>query len=253
MTDNNTHQPRKNKLFLEAVLAARDYVFPPLCVICDAPRPRSEEWLCAACIKKLSDNSEKRKPCPCCGQNLRRVHCSCREGSSWSHDIESVYSIFDFDPTVKNLLHQIKYRGKKSLAAWTGSYFANRIPENFWSGINAIVPIPLHKKREKSRGYNQSFMFAKGIASVNSSIPVLPCVVKRVKNTVTQTSLNRDKRAANMEGAFVVTPEGTDCIKGKRVLLIDDVVTTGVTTNETATALRAGGCAGVKVLSIARD
>jgi ComF family protein len=253
MTDNNAHQPRKNKLLLEAAVAARDYLFPPLCVICDALRPREEAWLCAACIKKLRYNGEKRKPCICCGQNLRRVRCSCREGSPWNHDIESVFSIFDFDPTVKDLLHQIKYRGKKSLAAWTGSYFADRIPEKVWSGIDAIVPIPLHKKREKSRGYNQSFMFAKGIASVNNSIPVLPDVVKRVKNTVTQTSLNRDRREANMEGAFVVTPERRDCIQGRRLLLIDDVVTTGITTKEAAKALRAGGCAGVKVLSIARD
>jgi predicted amidophosphoribosyltransferase len=96
-------------------------------------------------------------------------------------------------------------------------------------------------------------MFAKGIASVNPSIPVLPYVLKRVRNTASQTSLNRDRRSANMEGAFAVPPGMIDYIKGKRLLLIDDVVTTGVTTKEAAKALRAGGSAGVKVLSIARD
>lgn len=246
------HQ-RKNNLLTGAAIAAHDYLFPPLCIICDATRPRAEAWLCAACIKKLTDNHEKRKPCPCCGQNSRRAHCSCPEGSNWSVDIESVFSLFDFDATVKDLLHQTKYRGKKSLAVWTGSYFADRIGEHVLSGIDAIVPVPLHKKREKKRGYNQSFMFAKGIASIKNTIPVLPGLVKRVKNTVTQTALNRDKRADNMEGAFIVTPDGTDFIKGKRLLLIDDVVTTGVTTKEVAKALRAGGCVGIKVLSIARD
>jgi ComF family protein len=134
-----------------------------------------------------------------------------------------------------------------------GTEFGSRIPDELYGTVGAIVPVPLHKKREYRRGYNQSLMFANGISIVNPSIPVIPHALKRIKNTRTQTALNRDRRHANIAGAFALANGAEEFIKDKHILLVDDVVTTGVTTDEAAKALLAGGCKKVTVVSIARD
>jgi ComF family protein len=234
-------------------LSARllDYLFPALCIVCDTPRNRRDPWLCESCTTSLRKNHEKRDPCPRCAMNLAKGPCACARG--WDHPFEAVYSICDFDPIVQALMHQIKYRSRKALARHLGTLLSDWIPSGFFSGVTGVLAIPLHPKREKKRGYNQSHMFAAGIAACRPELVMHGRLLRRVKHTVSQTTLDRQKRADNMKGAFCVDPEAAERVRGRRLILVDDVITTGATTAAAAAALLGAGCAGIRALSIARD
>jgi len=179
--------------------------------------------------------------------NRRLGHCACTH--EWKHPFESVYSILDFDDTVQAIMHQVKYRGKRRFAFYIGALLAGCVPEQIFGEVDALIPVPLHPGRQRKRGYNQSLLLASGLGRG----PLLEGVLLRVKNTESQTRFDRTQRTKNMRGAFAVAPEQAGKINGKRLLLVDDIVTTGATTAAAAKALLDAGCASVRVLSIARD
>jgi ComF family protein len=230
---------------------AVDFLFPELCIVCDKPRSGREAWLCDHCIGKLTGNHAGRIPCPRCAMNRAKGACVCAGG--WPHSFDYVFSIFDFDKTVQAALHQMKYRGKKRFARHFGTLFSRFVPDELFDGVDAVVPLPLHRRRERSRGYNQALFFAQGVIAGRTAAPIFERAIRRAKHTVSQTSLNRSKRTTNVKGAFVANPSEVAILKGKIVLLIDDVVTTGASTDAATRALLAGGCASVRVLSLARD
>jgi ComF family protein len=120
-----------------------------------------------------------------------------------------------------------------------------------WIGdVDLIVPLPLFRSKQRERGYNQSESIARGIARVVGK-PVRPAVIRRTRWTETQTALGYADRQENVKGAFAVPRRKIGFLKGKRVLLVDDVVTTGATTRACAAALKAGGVAAVYVAAIA--
>jgi ComF family protein len=239
------------RLFGNLLSRAVDFLFPALCIICDEPRVGRDPWLCDSCIRKLRDNHCARNPCPQCSMNRAKSACDCATG--WPHAFDAVFSIFDFDATVKGALHQVKYRGKRRFAHHFGAQFSPFVPDAVFAGVDAIVPLPLHRRRERARGYNQSLLFAKGLSAGRTQSPIYERVIKRVRHTVTQTSLDRAKRENNVHGAFVANPEQASLIAGKTVLLVDDVITTGASTNAATKALLAAGAKSVRVLSLARD
>jgi ComF family protein len=228
-----------------------DYLFPPLCIICDEERLPHDRWLCESCKKALRENHEHRQPCPRCGMNRKLGHCACTRG--WEHPFEGVYSVFDFDSTVKAVMHQIKYRGKQKFALYLGALTAGYVPPDVFSATDAVIAVPLHRKRQRRRGYNQSLLLARGLCSRGPGKAVLEGVLLRVKNTASQTKLDRAERTFNLKGAFSVVPGRTGDIAGRRLLLVDDIVTTGATTAAAAQALLEAGCASVRIVSIARD
>ncbi|MBN2188897.1 MAG: ComF family protein, partial [Chitinispirillaceae bacterium] len=229
-----------------------DYLFPPLCIICDEPRVPRDPWLCEQCKKALRENHERRRPCPRCGMNRALGHCACTQG--WKQPFESVYSILDFDAKAKEVMHQVKYRGKRRFAVYLGALLAEFVPEEIFSGTDAFIAVPLHRKRHRGRGYNQSLLIARGLSRGRGrGLPLLEGVLLRLRDTASQTKLDRKERERNMRGAFVVASGRAEEISGKRLLLIDDIVTTGATTAAAAKALLDAGCASVRVLSVARD
>jgi competence protein ComFC len=228
-----------------------DYLFPPLCIICDGPRRADDRWLCGNCKKILRKNHESRRPCPRCGMNRSAGHCACTNG--WDQQFEGVYSIFDFDATVKAAMHQIKYGGKRRFAVSFGALAAAFVPQEVFDTAEALVAVPLHRKRQRRRGYNQSQLLARGLCRGRPGKAVLQGVLMRVRDTASQTKLDRAERTLNMRKAFIVAPEMTGEIAGRRLLLVDDIVTTGATTAAAARALLDAGCASVRVLSMARD
>lgn len=230
-----------------------DYLFPPLCIVCDAPRPASDKWLCTACAERLRRNYERRDPCPSCAMN-RRLGGLCLCAEARPLPFEAIRSVFDYDETVSALLHHIKYRGKKSLAFDLARAAAESgmVPPACFDGVDALLPMPLHPARHRQRGFNQARYIALGFASA-SGLPVIDKGLRRTRKTPSQTRLNKRQRRRNMAGAFGVPEAETAAIFGKRLVLVDDVVTTAATTAAAAQALLDAGAASVRVLSLARD
>jgi hypothetical protein len=132
-------------------------------------------------------------------------------------------------------LHLLKYSGYKELGEVMGRYMAAELIScGFFDHVDVIVPVPLHKKKQKLRGYNQSEWIARGISSV-TGIPLNAKSVIREKNTETQTRKSTFERSENVDGIFKLCDVA--CFQGKHVLIIDDVLTTGSTTVACASTL----------------
>ncbi len=126
-----------------------------------------------------------------------------------------------------HLIHKLKYQGRDDIGILLGEMFGVELQKSgFLDDIDAIVPIPLHPKRERKRGYNQSRILAQGIANVTHT-EILDTTVIRTVYTNTQTKKNKDERSQNVQGIFKVN--NAEILEGKHILILDDVITTGAT------------------------
>jgi ComF family protein len=175
-----------------------------------------EENICLTCLYTLPRSLEKDfEDNKVMDIFLGRVRLE--KAFSWCH--------FEKETAVQNILHHIKYKDKDKFARQIGEIMANEIPD-FFAGIDAIVPVPLHSKKEKMRGYNQSVEIAKGVQGV-MGLPMFSQLLERTRFSETQTHKNKEERWKNTEGLFALAPN--DGFEGKHLLLIDDVLTTGST------------------------
>lgn len=145
--------------------------------------------------------------------------------------LKSVYSLFSYEEKVKEMIHDLKYNRKHHLSDVIGSIMADFIKQNNLK-IDYIVPIPMHSEKIKERGYNHSYLIAKKIEEI-LNIKVKNCLIK-TRNTKSQVLLNRQERWYNIKGSI----KSNFKYKGKNILLIDDVVTTGATAYFSALALK---------------
>jgi ComF family protein len=193
-----------------------DLVFPKLCVCCGGVLMEGEENICLTCLYTLPRLVEKDYT-----DNkvmeifLGRVRLE--KAMSWCH--------FDKETKVQNILHHIKYKGKSKFANQIGEIMAREMLD-FFVDIDAIVPVPLHPKKERMRGYNQSVEIANGVQKV-VGLPIFSQLLERTRFNETQTHKNKEERWKNTEGLFTLAPN--DGFEGKHILLIDDVLTTGST------------------------
>jgi ComF family protein len=157
--------------------------------------------------------------------------------------------VFDNDAPIRALLHKLKYsntfRAGKFLGVQIAKTYQTQL-DNF--NADMIIPIPLHRLKKAERGYNQAYWIAKGI-SERLNIPVAKRVAKRVKYTESQTTFSKGERQQNISGAFRVAASGK--INGKKIILVDDVVTTGATTRELAKLLSTQGASAITLVSAA--
>lgn len=247
--------PHKKIAFVKSILRrysrnAAGFFFPSLCISCDKPCSSENPWLCDTCLARLLSNHAERLACPRCGQDRRFATCACE--FAWDFPFEKIHSIFSFDDIVKDVAHAFKYGGFKKLAFFCGMEFGPVVPRNFWDDMHLVVPVPLHLFRMLGRGYNQAEYFAAGIcASGNHSVDLCAQALRRRRHTKTQTALSRSQRLSNLANAFCVPhPE---LVRGKGIVLVDDIVTTGATTGQCSRALLDAGARVVRVLSLARD
>ncbi len=156
----------------------------------------------------------------------------------------TVYTFGSYEDTLRELIHLFKYRQVRPLAKPLGALIARTIPREH--RFDLIVPMPLHWQKRWSRGYNQSELLANEVAR-RWGVPVAN-IVRRVKATAPQAGLSNSKRRLNVRGAFAARKS----IKGLRVLLIDDVLTTGATASACAKVLKRAGASHVAVAAVAR-
>ena len=149
---------------------------------------------------------------------------------------------------VRDMVYNLKYRNLRASAPRLGGLMVAYL-ESHPIPADVLVPVPLHKRREKARGYNQSALLAREVGR-GANVPVAPGVLRRTRDTPPQLSMTSpEERLRNMQGAF----EATGDIRRKRVLLVDDVVTTGTTMSACAKPLRDAGAASVWGLALARQ
>lgn len=199
--------------------------YPRLCVLCEEPLVEGEEQVCLSCLCDL----------PRVRHQDTETWNSLFVGKS---EIRQAYAFFLFEKGghVQQLIHALKYYDNKELAFSLGRLaFRHLQHENHpLCGFDVLLPVPLHPKRLKERGYNQSEWIAKGIQSV-LSVPIETSVLVRSVKTETQTHRNVYDRWTNMQDVFELAD--AEKLKNKKVLLIDDVLTTGATFNACAAAL----------------
>lgn len=157
--------------------------------------------------------------------------------------------LFQKKGNVQKLLHQLKYRGHREISEFLGQWMGARLAEeSFPLGIEAVVPVPLHKKKLRSRGFNQVEDFGKEI-SRSLDIPYMDNVLLKGSFTTTQTLKARLSRWGNIEETFILA--NPDLIHNKHVLLVDDIITTGATLEACSSVLKQAGGVKISIASMA--
>lgn len=213
-------------------------IFPELCSGCGNRLYRNEEVLCLHCMTHMPQTHfHKDAENPVYKIFWGRVQI----------EFASAFLFFSAGGMVQQMIHKLKYKGRTDVGIFLGQMYGaelNKAP--FFAGIDVIVPVPLHEKKLKKRGYNQSEMITQGLGEAMQK-PVNTNGFIRKKNTSTQTKKGRYKRWENVGGIFgVASPE---VFENKHVLLVDDVITTGATIEACAEEILK--CPGAKVSVVA--
>lgn len=209
----------------------------PLCVHCQTHIQTPGPLICARCGKPLPDGG---------------AHCyHCRGSKGKNFKCKIIRSAVVFGPQVRAVVHAFKYQDRGYLSGFLAERMAQEW-DNYppLSQAELLVPVPLFYRKEKQRGYNQAALLAEKLARLKN-MAWDKHALKRRRNTRSQTELGREGRLQNMQGAFVC--ERPEAVKGKVILLIDDVATTGATLEGCATALKAAGAKKVMAYTFARE
>jgi len=216
-----------------------DLVFPPRCALCGRP----DTLLCGACIDTLPAASGDR--CDICFMPAS-MGGSCRQCVASPPAFTSLRSAFVMDAGARELVHALKYEGLTALAEPMALLAAERIAA---PDADVVAAVPLHRGRERSRGYNQAFLLARGYARL-AGLEVEPRALRRIRATAPLAkTMRREERLAIVEGAFAADRRA---VHGRRILLVDDVATTGATLDACARVLLEAGAASVHCITWAR-
>ncbi|MBI2918279.1 MAG: ComF family protein [Chloroflexi bacterium] len=219
-----------------------DLLFPPHCVGCG----QEGSFLCPTC----REASPRLLPpyCHACGVPLptRGICPRCGEEPLALHGLRSPYLM---DGAIRQAIHRLKYNNLKALAPELSALLADYL-DTTPLPAQALVPVPLHPKRERERGYNQAALLARELGK-RTGLPVVSGCLQRLRDSPPQArASSAADRRQRVAGAFVCT---NDSLRGVQVLLIDDVSTTGATLDACARTLRAAGAASVWGLTLARE
>ena len=219
--------------------AALDLLFPPRCGVCRA----GGELLCDDCIDDLPAADGRR--CQRCWMPVART-ALCRHCGESPPAYVSIRAPYVMDGAARRLAHELKYEGMTALAAPMARLMTGHVDA---TDVDLVVGVPLHRSRERARGYNQAEELAKHIAAL-TALRTDRRAVRRVRATAPLVkTMHREERSEIMRGAFTGSREH---LAGARVLLIDDVVTTGTTLDACAQAMRSVGAREVRCLTWAR-
>jgi len=227
-----------------------DVALPPLCPSCREPLGDGH-GLCASCWAKLAFI----EPPYCARLGIPFVYdpgpgLLSMEAIANPPSYDRARAAVRYDDVARALVHKFKYSDRLDLAPMLGQWMA-RAGRELTGEADALVPVPLHWRRLWARRFNQSAALAYAISRV-AGVPVFSETLKRVRDTPQQVGLDKSGRAHNVQGAFRVPPERKADVAGRRLILIDDVLTSGATADACARALLRAGAAHVDVLVFAR-
>lgn len=203
-------------------------LFPGMCIVCGDSLVKGEEYICTGC---LADFPFANQIHTTGGDMFRHIEAYCCPERFYTLFYYSKYSNY------KNLIYRVKYHSHRRLGVYLGRMLGMQMAGHCQA--DCIIPIPLHRKRERERGFNQAFEIAKGVSEV-LGVEIFNDVVFRIRNNGSQTQKNAGERLKNTENIFELRDASK--IEGRHILLLDDVVTTGATV---------GSC--LQVLSQARQ
>jgi len=216
-----------------------DFILPRFCCSCKTKLSVNQNTMCVDCLSKIQRSNSSR---------LQREF----ERKFFNNKIISeFYSpfVFEKDKELQHAIHALKYDKKFPVGIFLGKVLAAEIKSSKtnWK-FDLIIPIPLHQLKKAERGYNQAYYIAKGVGKI-FKVKVSDRIVKRIKYTESQTTMNLNEREENISGAFKV--KWNTQVRGKNILLLDDVITTGATISECGKILLEAGVSKVYAASIA--
>lgn len=201
-------------------------LFPRLCYACGNQLLRNEMLICTEChvlIPQTNYHLEEDNPVA----RLFWGRCKIEKAAA--------FSFYNRDSRIRHLIHNLKYKGIETIGFELGKIYGESLSKSdFLSGIDIIIPVPLHPAKKRIRGFNQSEIISDGISSA-TGIPVDRVSLSRITVTETQTRRSRFERWVNVEGIFNV--KNPMLLEGKHILLVDDVITTGSTLESCANEL----------------
>lgn len=221
---------RKLSVFKLLVGGLVDLIYAPFCAACDVKLRPQEETVCLRCWGRLDETL--------LGNWVEQL--------SLSDSLDAAFSGWYFDDVLQQIIHALKYEEKRSVAGGLAKRLAGLFRVEIESLMfDAVVPIPLHSAKLRQRGFNQSESIAAPLAK-ELKIEYAPDLLRRRKNTISQTTLSLEERKENVSRAF----KSEDLKDHKRILIVDDILTTGATVTSSAAALKDAGAEFVAVLTV---
>lgn len=225
--------------YKQSAVAFFDYFLPRFCESCSIKLSLNEDILCNECLNKIERASAER---------INYEYTRKFKDNNIISDFFSLF-VFEKDKELQHAIHALKYNNKFKVGIFLGKLLGTNIEKSHpdWH-FDLIIPIPLHQLKKAERGYNQSYFIAKGINKIHQK-KVNENIVRRIKYTQSQTTMNIGERKENISGAFKIKKQ--TAVAGKNILLVDDVITTGATISECGMILMEAGANKIYAASIA--
>ena len=222
-----------------------DVIYPRTCPFCDGILKREQD-LCEECYSKLRYIEEPR--CKKCGKQLPKDELEyCYDCAITAHMYKEGVAVFVYNDMVSKSIYRFKYHNRRYYARAYGVLMARYCKETIkrWHP-DVLIPVPIHHKKMQKRGYNQAELMAKELG-FQLNIPIDDRILRRTKHTKAQKELTRSERKKNLEKAFKIC---ADVVEYKKVVLVDDIYTTGSTIDECAKVLMEAGVKEVFFISL---
>lgn len=230
-----------------------DLFYPRLCLHCNRNLNNSFEFnICSTCKKQIPYRDDTY--CIRCGitlgpYNISNMKEGCAACKGKYLHFETITSVTYYDGVIKTLIHKFKYSRQKFLSEILNDIIlADQRLKEIVPNIDIIIPVPLYWLKKRHRGFNQSELLSRGIQR-HFFKPISANNLCRIKNTLSQTQLSKNQRQANVYNAFFI--KYPELLKGKKILLVDDVLTTGITATECSRKLKEAGVQSIHLLILA--
>lgn len=224
-----------------------DLIYPRCCPLCGQVRPYGKSMVCKSCVQQLKRVQPDR--CLKCGKHLDEKDVAyCGDCEKMPKSFVRGYPAFEYTDSIKKALYDFKYKNQRSNAAFFAAGIGNCVGKELNAlQVDGIIPVPVHQKKRRKRGYNQAELLAVELGK-RLNVPVFSKALVRVIDTNPQKELNDKQRLKNLKNAFKI---GENAIKLDKVLLVDDIYTSGATIESCTQVLHEAGVKEVYYTSVA--